>query len=361
MIWRRSKDSKSPESIPTGDRLTQAVDTLAAVLRSYGKFAFDLDDESAEEIAAGCERQAEALLIGERKPQSEDGPPSGIIRDWRAVRTFFAEHRKRESEYVRASLGNLRQAVHSFAQCLTSSAAGDRRSDQQVGQRVQALSEALSANDAERIRREAGVVIETVSEAISQRRSREQKQLKLLAERLRYLRAELLEAREAATTDALTQLSNRGALDAHLTRVADLGLLFAQPPCLMMVDIDHFKRINDRYGHPAGDTVLKDLGKQLARTFLRKQDFVARYGGEEFAVVVVDTDLPSAQMLATRLCNAVRETPVQARGDEIEYTLSVGIAPLGFGESPSEWLARADRALYEAKSSGRDRIMMAAA
>src|SRR5690606_6096131 len=118
-----------------------------------------------------------------------------------------------------------------FAQCLSSTVAGDRRSDTRVGEHVQALSQALRENDPELIRREAGAVVETVSAAMAQRRNREEKQLKLLAERMRYLRSELTEARIAASTDALTLLNNRAALDVHLARVADLGLLFAQPPC----------------------------------------------------------------------------------------------------------------------------------
>ncbi len=95
--------------------------------------------------------------------------------------------------------------------------------------------------------------------------------------------------RTQATLDSLTNLYNRAAFDQEVEKVGALGLLLGSMPCLLLVDVDHFKAINDQYGHPAGDQVLKAVAENLVRHFLRKEDFVARYGGEEFAIVVRDS------------------------------------------------------------------------
>jgi diguanylate cyclase len=221
------------------------------------------------------------------------------------------------------------------------------------------LTQALASKDTEGVRETAAHLVSTVRDAIQKRRVREAQQLELLSERLSSLRGELTQAKADAQTDALTKLSNRAAFDEHIARLSDLGLLFSHPPCLLMLDLDHFKAINDECGHPAGDAVLVEVGKCLTRTFLRKQDFVGRYGGEEFAALIVDTPLEQAKMLADRACNNLRETPVLHQGREIEVTMSVGIAALIPGEGVDVWIRRADGALYAAKSAGRDRAVVA--
>ncbi|HYP77139.1 MAG TPA: GGDEF domain-containing protein [Polyangiaceae bacterium] len=101
-----------------------------------------------------------------------------------------------------------------------------------------------------------------------------------LSQNISELRNELQEVREKAAFDPLTQFFNRAALDAHLDRVADLAFLLSSSPCIM-IDVDHFKKCNDSYGHAAGDEVLRRVADGLVRNFLRREDFVARYGGEE--------------------------------------------------------------------------------
>ena len=175
-----------------------------------------------------------------------------------------------------------------------------------------------------------------------------------LGEHVRELREELSLARKQAEIDALTQLSNRAAFDAQLSSVVSLGVLLGASPWLMIVDLDHFKAINDNYGHPAGDEVLRQVSHCLSRTFLRKQDFVCRYGGEEFAVLLLDTTREQMTVLAERLLQSVRELTVRHGAHEMRITLSAGLAALRPGETASSWLGRADAAMYRAKHEGRD-------
>ncbi len=127
----------------------------------------------------------------------------------------------------------------------------------------------------------------------------------------------------------------------------------------MMIDVDHFKRVNDTHGHPGGDAVLREVANSLLRTFLRKQDFVARFGGEEFAVLLIDTSSRSATELAERVRLMVQERPVKYANKEVSVTISVGMSLLTAGQTPTDWLKRADEALYQAKASGRNCLRVA--
>jgi diguanylate cyclase (GGDEF)-like protein len=129
---------------------------------------------------------------------------------------------------------------------------------------------------------------------------------------------------------------------------------------LVMLDIDHFKLLNDTYGHPAGDEVLRRIGELLLET-LRAEDVLARYGGEEFAVLARGTSRENAVLLAERLCRLVAGAPFGPRDNPIKVTLSAGVATYPFdGEKPADLSARlielADAALYRAKQSGRNRV-----
>jgi len=125
----------------------------------------------------------------------------------------------------------------------------------------------------------------------------------------------------------------------------------------VMIDIDHFKWVNDNHGHRCGDFVLERIADCLARSFMRKDDFVARYGGEEFAVVLRDVDVETAEGLAERGMMAIRSQEMAFESvQNLRVTASMGISAYHPGESSANWIERADRALYQAKNDGRDRV-----
>ncbi len=162
-----------------------------------------------------------------------------------------------------------------------------------------------------------------------------------------------------ASTDGLTGLVNRRAFDEHLKRLLNETDRFGQPLALILADIDHFKRINDTWGHEAGDDVLRQVSKKLLAG-VRNVDVVARYGGEEFAVLLPQTSLEGATDLADRLRHAVEAQPVKFKGEEISVTISLGVASYPEPVRSRETLFRsADRALYEAKRGGRNCVRSA--
>ena len=161
----------------------------------------------------------------------------------------------------------------------------------------------------------------------------------------------------AATTDSLTGLANRRGLEERAIAIIGAGQRLQRPMAVLIVDIDHFKSINDRYGHSCGDMVLKQFAERLPKAIKRRQDVLARWGGEEFVAVLHDTSLEDAVHVAEQLCRVVEETPFEVDGNRITMTASVGVAPLRNDQPHLEQaLHIADAGLYEAKRSGRNRI-----
>lgn len=160
---------------------------------------------------------------------------------------------------------------------------------------------------------------------------------------------------QAALNDALTGLRNRRWLDQTLPRIVQRHLHAGEPLCIAAMDVDHFKSVNDRFGHPAGDAALAQVGL-LVRGNLRPSDFAARTGGEEFVLVFPQTALPGAIHAAERLREAIASAPFGHDGRALpRITASLGLAALERSPDPVELLARADAALYRAKHAGRNR------
>ena len=176
------------------------------------------------------------------------------------------------------------------------------------------------------------------------------------------LRENVLAAFELAVVDALTGLNNRRFLETHLSSALDHAAHMGRPLSLMILDVDHFKLVNDTYGHDAGDEVLKGLAQRVRRV-VRNADLVCRLGGEEFVIVMPDTPLLIAAKIAERVRSAVQSEMFQidASGRAIPVTISIGIAERADDANPDALLRRADKALYDSKSAGRNRVTAAAA
>lgn len=167
-----------------------------------------------------------------------------------------------------------------------------------------------------------------------------------------------------AVTDSLTGLHNRRYLDTHMPVLLSRATGRERPLSVVMIDFDHFKRVNDKYGHDGGDDVLREFAVRL-RSKIRGLDVMCRYGGEEFAIVLPDTDLAAAAAVAERIREAVAEQPFLLAGGkhQIDMTISIGIAALRLmgGDTVEALFVRTDAALYEAKKKGRNRIVLSAA
>jgi diguanylate cyclase (GGDEF)-like protein len=173
------------------------------------------------------------------------------------------------------------------------------------------------------------------------------------------LKAVIAQADEVSHTDALTFLPNRRQIISDLQREAIFSDRYGTPLSISMLDIDHFKKINDTYGHTVGDEVLRTLGNEL-RQHIRYPDTIGRYGGEEFLIVLPHSTRKAASDQAERLCKHVRSLRIRSGEQEIAVTISIGVAQYKIQKEDWETvLNRADVALYRAKNSGRDQWVVA--
>lgn len=164
---------------------------------------------------------------------------------------------------------------------------------------------------------------------------------------------------QTATTDGLTGLANRRQLDRRLVEEVERAHRYGSPLSVLLVDVDHFKKVNDGHGHAAGDAVLRAIAAQI-RASVRIMDITARFGGEELVVVAPSTSWSGARALGERLRAAIERLEIVAPGVEpsVRVTASIGVATLTADEDGLGVLARADASLYEAKRGGRNRVVM---
>jgi diguanylate cyclase len=167
---------------------------------------------------------------------------------------------------------------------------------------------------------------------------------------------EIDQARREARTDALTGVANRKALEEKLHLLVNDYHRQSSPFVLILCDLDHFKRINDAHGHPAGDRVLEMIGERL-KQWAREGDFVARYGGDEFVILLPQTEPVAGREIALTLCGRVADkATLTIRGEQVSLSVSMGVAAPRPGDTAALLLERADTALYKSKERGRNQI-----
>jgi two-component system cell cycle response regulator len=177
-----------------------------------------------------------------------------------------------------------------------------------------------------------------------------------------YLRDRLQERVELSITDSLTGLYNRRYMEGHLKTLIGEAMRSGRALSILLADIDHFKQVNDTYGHDVGDMVLKEFSERFKR-ITRGIDLACRMGGEEFVILMPDTDMARACQIGERVRSAVAAAPFEAGAEtKIAVTASVGLATLlGSGDTPEAIFKRADNALYAAKRRGRNQVAADAA
>jgi len=345
--------------IPGVEPREQAVDTLGAVLRSMAEFALQQEQTDTDSFREVAEAWAQHVLLAAPSPgalATVARPPASDSgrRDWEGVRRFVHAYCRSSSSHAANVAGDLREVIWVFVRNFTESFSTEEATDERLQAQLARLERLVDASDVAQLKREVLDTVGTLTQALGERRARQRAQMATLGETVRALGDELASARRDGETDPLTRLFNRKALDAYVEESVRMFGAFRQDTCLLLIDVDQFKTINDAWGHPAGDDVLRQVADALARVFMRKSDFVARYGGDEFAVVLREAALGDAARLAERVLSRMRVLRIPAGDRQIGVTVSIGAAALGREDDAKRWFERADRGLYAAKAAGRD-------
>lgn len=338
-----------------------ALDTVVGMLRALGRYAFDITGVDATAFRRRCEAWAEHLAIGAPHPDApaaNEARPSSE-RDWTGARQFVLKRRQDESDYLARSIGDLREVVADLTQRLATTLVEDQDADRRVADQVERLRTASTVTSLDVLKREVVTVAELLASLVEGRGQRLRAQLLDLDLKIAALSEELHEVKHESSLDGLTRVFNRSAFDRTFLRLHRIGVLSAQPSCLLLTDLDDLKQINDRYGHLSGDEALRLFSDFLVRSFPRRSDFIARYGGDEFVAILPQTRISQSERLARRFLEGIRHRTVSRDDQSFTMTASIGLAELKRGEDAEAWLDRADRALYQAKANGRDQLVIA--
>ncbi len=364
MFWRKTPSvepapAPPPAAAASNEDLEEAIDGAGSILRALSKHAFAVDEETKESIAASFERFASHVLVLAPLEGQKTTDGKAPRRHWPSVVRFVTDRRKREQAFVERTTKEAREAIQALVEGVGRACLEHGRVDAPLRAQATRLRDAAATDSISDLKREATEFASTVVEYLEAQNQRLSEQTRDLRERLSKLEVELDDARKEGGTDPLTKLANRRTFDTTIERQITYTTVLGRPLCLVMVDIDRFKSINDRHGHPVGDQVICAVSNCLAKAFPRRSDLVARYGGEEFACVLPETSLENARTLAERMTAAIRGLTIETASERFKVTVSAGVTVLGSGEGVAELVARADQALYAAKEGGRDRVVVA--
>jgi hypothetical protein len=249
---RRTSDDDPAQSIaiadtPAGD---QALDSLANLVRIYSQYTAGLSVADAAALQRDCDAWARHILTCAPRPGADE---TSCERDWRGLRAFFHSLRKAENDRVSKSITDLRQAIWTFIEGLSAAFTQDQDLDGQVAGQLDSLRGAVESSSTDEFKRVVLSAVSTLSDLVEQRKKRQDERMFQLGTKVSELSEELQEVRKESALDGLTKLFTRKPFEDYLNKAAYLRKVFGQPCSLLMIDLDHFKHVNDGHGHPAGD------------------------------------------------------------------------------------------------------------
>ncbi|MDQ8163887.1 MAG: GGDEF domain-containing protein [Gemmatimonadota bacterium] len=353
-------DAANSDAANSDAALGLVLDALGGVLTALSRYPMDLPDRPGDQRAEEITRWHRHATLGYALDAGAGAASLGVIeRDWGGVVRTVTEQRRDEHRYVESSITELREALWACVETVHNAVKADHTADSTTEVQMERAKQALKRMQGGSIKQDVLGAVLAIEGALQTRREQQQAQYVSLATKLDRMGRQLEDARRESTTDPLTGIGNRKLFDLMAPRAVQLFSLSRQPVALLMIDLDKLKLVNDMYGHQAGDAAIANLARALSRVFLRQSDVLCRYGGDEFAAILHNTDWKMAQTLARRLQEQVAAMPSPHPAMEFSIGASVGVAQLEANEEISEWLARADTALYKAKQNGRDRVCVA--
>lgn len=340
-------ETKVPVKPSAEIKLTEEQATLLFMIDILNKNLLEIEKRPIR-------RMREMLDEFSKKIMSHTTPDEleKVLFDWRQ---FYSSYRIAEYTYISKSFDDFKKIIWDFADQLGEDLAAEKKADDQVQENLNSLREAVESTSIETLKKKSREFINFYIQHQNVREEQKSKKITRIRKNLHTVKKQLLEVNESIKLDHLTQAFNRRCFDEQLSKHHQLYQLSKSPISMIMIDIDFFKKINDCYGHDIGDFVLKECVQLLKKVFSRQDDIVARLGGEEFCILLPDYKAEAAVTKAEEAMEKIRKEVFVQDKLEIRFTVSMGIAELLPNESPSDWLKRADQALYQSKNTGRNK------
>jgi diguanylate cyclase len=330
-----------------------ALESIATTMLGCARaLVLDIEELGAPDVKAGL-----AQLTMQVKGGGDAGELADETARQHAQVLAFAERERAYLDDRDAELCRIIKVLSDGLAGVSKGAADYHRRLLENGARLEAASRLA---DLVRMRAAITAEVQGLRTAIAERQAEESSTTQALHHEIDQLRKSVARAETEARTDPLTGAANRGAFDEELARRCELAATGSEMFSLVFADIDHFKRINDTYGHPVGDRVLTAFAEFL-RARVRKGDMIARCGGEEFGVILPGATLRPALRKARKLIEELARSDWAVDATtKLRFTASMGVAAWHDGDDPAGLIERVDRALYRAKNEGRNRVSKAA-
>lgn len=332
-------------------KLSEDRATLLYVIDTYNKHLIDVDNYPVRKVRDALDGFSKELVNANRT-EADDV----LFR----FRQYFSSYKVAEYAYLKKTFDDFKGIIWNFVAQLSEDFQSEQASDKEILSNLQQLREAVEADSIPTLRAKSREFIDFYVQHHAKKDERRSKRMKGIKKNLDLVKKQLSEADRSMRVDHLTQAYNRRSFDEQIKQQVHLYSLSEVPVSLLIMDIDHFKKVNDTYGHDVGDFVLKECVRILQSVFTRPSDFVARIGGEEFAVLLPEHAVNHAIKRAEDTLEQIRKEVFVKEDMELRFTISIGVAQLIPGETYDQWLKRADMALYESKHSGRNRYTVAA-
>jgi diguanylate cyclase len=323
--------------------------TLLYLIDIYNKNLIEFDKQPVRKVREILDEFTKAIL----------NKNSNIDKVLFRFRQFFSSYRVEEYTYIQNTFNDFKHIIWDFADQLSEDIRFEQSQDIEVKTSLGQLREAVEANSIDDLKVKSREFIDYYVEQQTKRDERRSKSLSLIKTNLDHVKKKLASANQKMQVDHLTKAFNRMSFDEHAAALKTRAKEKNISATLVYFDLDHFKKVNDTFGHDSGDVVLQECVKLIKKIFSHPTDFVARIGGEEFAILLENCTAQDAILRADEALRQVRDTPVVHNSFQIRYTISMGIAELSGNETVVEWVKRADSALYQSKTSGRDRYTLA--
>lgn len=322
-----------------------------ALLQCIREFTLDLKDLDGSDFRAALGELSEQLAAEVKLRRLE-----GLFE---ARKHDIVEYAARQKAHVSERERELKDIIDILGKAMVALDTENRRYNLSLLEQGRRIEDLTRLDDIKKLKQALLVEVESLQEAVRRKEARDTARIEELSKRVDVLHSELENVRSDSERDALTGVRNRRSFDRFLSERVEKNTVAAQTLAVMMLDIDDFKRINDTHGHLTGDGVLVAVANKC-RQAVRGEDVVARYGGEEFAILLPGATLRNAEKKARQICQAIASTRYLLEGAEppqqLSLTVSIGVSALRKGDSVGSLIARADKALYQAKRAGKNRV-----
>jgi diguanylate cyclase len=323
-----------------------------ALLQCLREFALDITELDSTGFKAGLADFAETLGSEEKTHRLRS-----IFEGRKAGIGTFAQ---RQKDYLRDRETEFKDIIDILSKAMVTLDSENRAYNRSILEQSQRLEEITLLDDIKRIKQVLLQEVEQLREAVREKEARDGAKIETLSQQVAVLNNELQNARSESERDGLTGILNRRTFDRHVTDLIARNTVKPHEFALLMIDIDDFKRINDAYGHLTGDSVLAAVVNKC-RQSVRGEDVLARYGGEEFAIILTGASLRNAIKKGRQICEAIASTRYLLEGmpskQTLSLTVSIGVSVCRPGDTVASLVDRADKALYHAKGSGKNRVV----